>query len=162
MNAYTAPDGSIHLSDIPPVVQELLESIPLHAESDSAQVEARFFPDPIAPEANDPVAEDWKAFVVPDLHSAFLSARQTVAADLRNLHPQEDAKGLAMEIPRAHLDDWLNALNQARLAIAAEFRFEEEDLEEDPSPHDDSPRSLALAQIHFFGVLQEYLVDQME
>ena len=67
-----------------------------------------------------------------------------------------------MEIPPNHMDPWLGTLNQARLAIAEENHFGEQDLSEEISPDTSDPRSISLFQINFYGFLQECLVKMQD
>ena len=106
------------------------------------------------------LVEDWKSLVHPGLQETFLSAREVVLADLRRIS-EIDGK-FTMEIPKNHIDAWLNALNQARLAIAGENHFGERDLAKEIVPDSTDPRSLALFQISFYGFLQECLVKMQE
>jgi hypothetical protein len=62
-------------------------------------------------------------------------------------------------IPGTHLEAWLNALNQARLVIVEESNFSEADLDHREPPDLDTRRGLSLLKIHFYGHLQELLVE---
>ena len=65
---------------------------------------------------------EWKQYVEPELRRLFQSATETVAADLEQLNGNEKAWPIApCAFPRKHTDAWLNALNQARLVIAAKI-----------------------------------------
>ena len=60
-----------------------------------------------------------------------------------------------------HLEAWIHALNQARLALAARHDFSERELEREiPAEGDD--RAFALFQIHFYGLLQEFFLRQLD
>lgn len=157
MNVSTTHEGALALQEIQPFLFDLLEAIPQRANSQDPRVEDRFHPVP-ADDAT--LQEDWKALVQPSLHEHFLSAREIVMSDLRRV--TEDRTGRQLQIPARHMDAWLNALNQARIAIAEENHFGEKDLSEEIVPDSADPRSLALFQVSFYGFLQECLVKMQD
>jgi hypothetical protein len=157
MKIQPADDGALLLEEIPPFLFHLLGNIPVRASSADSRVEARFFPDPAREES---LIEDWKSLVQPELQVLFQSARETVQADLRGAS-EEDAI-YSMRIPHKHMDAWLNALNQARLAIAEESGFGEEDMASEVEPDPGDGRSMSLFEISFLGFLQECLVRMQE
>jgi len=157
MNLTATEEGALALEEIPPFLFELVKAVPVRADSSDPRVENRFYP---APALDDLLVEDWKSLVHPELQSMFLSAREVVQADLRSAMELEDE--FSMEIPADHMDAWLSALNQARLAIAEENHFGEKDLGEEISPDTSDPRSIALFQISFYGFLQECLVKMQD
>jgi len=157
MKLTATAEGALDLDEIPPLLLELLNAIPLRAASSDPRVESRFFP---APSQDELLVEDWESFVQPELQAAFLSAREVVQADLRGASELEG--NFSMQIPPQHMDPWLSTLNQARLAIAEENHFGEKDLAEEISPDTSAPRSLALFQISFYGFLQECLVKMQD
>ena len=67
--------------------------------------------------------------------------------------------GTEVAIPCAHLEAWLNALNQARLVIVEESNFTEADLDHHEPPDLATQRGLSLLKIHFYGHLQELLIE---
>lgn len=157
MKLTATDEGALDLDEIPPFLFELLEAIAQRAGSQDPRVENRFYPPPAEDEL---LQEDWKSLVQPGLQETFLSAREIVVSDLRRV--SESEVGCRVRIPSNHMDAWLNALNQARLAIAEENRFGENDLSEDIVPDSSDPRSLALFQISFYGFLQECLVKMQD
>ena len=157
MKFTATAEGALALEEIPPFLYGLLNAVPLRAASRDPRVESRFFPDPAQDEL---LAEDWKSFVQPELQATFLSAREVVLTDLRGTSELDE--GFSMEIPPDHMDAWLSALNQARLAIAEENHFGEKDMAEEITPDPSDPRSIALFQISFYGFLQECLVKMQE
>ncbi|MEI6493865.1 MAG: DUF2017 family protein [Verrucomicrobiota bacterium] len=157
MKLSATDEGSLDLEEIPPFLFDLLNAVPLRAASSDPRVESRFFP---APAKDEVLAEDWKSLVQPELQAAFLSAREVVLADLSSALQIE--KEFSMKIPADHMDAWLSALNQARLAIAEENHFDEKDLSEEITPDTANPRSISLFQISFYGFLQECLVRMQE
>ncbi len=145
------------LEEIPPFLFHLLSNITVRASSRDPRVEARFFPDPAREES---LIEDWKSLVQPELQFLFQSARETVQADLRGASVEDGM--YSMKIPQKHADAWLNALNQARLAIVEESGFGEEDMASEVEPDLEDERAMALFEISFFGFLQECLVRMQE
>lgn len=157
MKLSATEEGALALEEIPPFFFQVLEEIVTRGASGDSRVEDRFYPAP----AEDPLlAEDWMSLVRPELQDLFLSARETVQNDLKTAYQKGDS--FFMEIPPDHMDAWLNALNQARLAIAEENHFEEKDLSGDVSPDPEDPRTFALFQISFYGFLQECLVRMQD
>jgi hypothetical protein len=77
----------------------------------------------------------------------------------------EDLKSMAdgdsVRLPVRHLDAWIHALNQARLALAARHEFTDQELERE-TPVEGGPRAAVLFQMHFYGLLQEFLLRQAE
>ena len=69
------------------------------------------------------------------------------------------AAGSRCVIPRAHIDAWLNALNQARLVIVEENKFGERELSGAEAPDLSTRRGLSLLKVHFYAHLQELLVE---
>jgi hypothetical protein len=62
----------------------------------------------------------------------------------------------------AHADAWLNALNQARLAIAAIYQFSDNELCDHYRSPLGSRRDLSLFQVNFYGFLQEFILREIE
>jgi hypothetical protein len=151
-------NGALKFDFVAPQLYEILCGIREAAETPDPRVEARFFPEPS--EGDDSLAEDWKAFVQPDLHEGFQSARETVAADLRGAKERKTGH-FTFTIPKAHIDAWLSALNQARLALAEAHGFG--DAEMSRGPRDQSePRETALFRLMVYGLLQERLVATLD
>lgn len=141
----------------------LLRQIPIMADpGEDPAVQGRFFSNP-ADESEAKLNEEWKTYVEPELRHLFQSANETVAADLSGIAKEtEDGDGsLSLTIPVKHLDQWLNSLNQARLALAARNGFTEADLDAETPRLINSPRELCLLQIHFYGFLQEVFVREI-
>jgi Domain of unknown function (DUF2017) len=155
--------GAIEISELDPFLAELLRQIPASANPDSAPAaEQRLFSAPIKGEATGFCAE-WKTYVEPELRRLFQTATQTVAADLQQLNGNE--KSLAnrtLRIPAKHSDAWLNALNQARLVIAAKNNFTEAELNDHFRSPIGSRRDLSLFQVNFYGFLQEFILRELE
>ena len=151
----------LQISDLDPFLAELLRQIPgsTNPEGES-EAEARLFS---RPSAEREICAEWKSYVEPELRLLFRSAIETVADDLTQLNGNEKSfHNCTLRIPFEHADAWLNALNQARLVIAAKYKFSDEELND----HDRSPigsrRDLGLFQISFYGFLQEFILREMQ
>lgn len=153
-------DGGILFQGIDPLLHKMLSQIRSSAELDDPRVEARFYQTPSDEPDADSLREDWKAYVQPDLHSGFAEAREAVEADLRrSISDPEGHRSLL--IPRRHIDHWLGALNQARLALAEFHDFTEAEMGRQPTDLDD-PREYALLQINIYGLMQEWLISLLD
>ena len=156
-------DQALEIRELDPFLAELLRQIPESARpKDSAAAEERLFSAPAAAEETDLCAE-WKIYVVPELRRLFQSATETVQQDLEQLRcTDKPFANCTLRIPLEHTDAWLNALNQARLAIAATHQFSDHEL----CDHYRSPlgnrRDLSLFQVNFYGFLQEFILREME
>ena len=154
MRFRRASTDSWELRDIHPLFVSLLTELPKVA-SRHKKAQARLYPDPIGGEDHAEFRRDWKEHVRPDLERLFASSREIVARDLSAL----GGNGTKLAIPSTHLEAWLNALNQARLVIVEESNFSEADLDHREPPDLATRRGLSLLKIHFYGHLQELLVE---
>jgi hypothetical protein len=153
-------EGGVLFEGVDPLFLRLLGEIRDAAELDDPRVESRIYQEPTDdPDAHE-LREDWKAFVQPELHSAFTASRDVVEADLRRA-ATSPGPSPSLLIPRPHIDHWLSALNQARLALSEFHDFDENDMDRPPADPD-TPRSHALLQMHIYGLLQEWLVSVMD
>lgn len=150
------PNGSVFFDHVENSFYQMLCSIREPVESGDPLVESRLFPQPSEDADEENLLDDWKSLVEPDLHDNFLAARESVAADLRSAQRNSDGS-LHFTIPRSHIDNWLSALNQSRLALAEIHQFTDSDLSRAPGDLDD-PRELALMRMGIYGSLQEWLV----
>jgi len=156
-------NGTLEISEIDPFLAELLRQIPTSANPEAVPAaEQRLFSAPAAPDEKEFCAE-WKVYVEPELRRLFQSATETVASDLKQLAEQDKpfANG-SLRIPQEHSDAWLNALNQARLAIAAKYAFSEAELCDYYRSPIGSRRDLSLFQVNFYGFLQEFILREMD
>jgi hypothetical protein len=155
--------NQIEISELDPFLAELLRQIPASAKPDGAPAaEERIFSPPSNGTDTELCAE-WKMYVEPELRRLFQTATQTVARDLEQLNGDE--KSLAnriLRIPAKHADAWLNALNQARLVIAAKNSFTELELNDHLHSPIGSRRDLSLFQVNFYGFLQEFILREVE
>ncbi len=101
--------------------------------------------------------EDWNEHVIPELQALFASAVQIVRSDLAHswIRPGTDA---SVRVPTGHVEAWLIALNQARLALAARHGLTEEVMTQHP-PENLQPDTLARLFVDFFGGLQQLLLE---
>ena len=143
---------------------EILRLIPVSANPDgNKEAEDRLFSSP--EKVGGKFTEDWKAYVEPGLRHLFQTALETVESDLKN--PEEIATGqrgpeYLVRVPRAHIEAWVSAVNQARLVIAAKHRFDTPDIESGLPESVESPRDMALLQIHLYDFLLLNLLQEME
>jgi hypothetical protein len=136
---------------------ELLQQIPVSAEEDDA-TRARLYSSPTR--GGDPELDrDWSSYVEPDLRRLFQSAMDVVREDLADFPPSAPQPFYTLMLPIKNLGSWINALNQARLALAARYELTEEDMEKTPKQND--TRALAITQIHFYGELQSYFLAEL-
>jgi hypothetical protein len=153
-------DGAVFFDGIEPLLYKMLCEIRTSAEMDDPRVESRFYQSPSLDPDTESLREDWKAFVQPDLHSAFASSREAVDADLRRcLADPQGSRSLF--IPKNHIDHWLSALNQARLALVEYHGFSENEMSRQPDNLEDL-RDYALLQLGIYGLLQEWLVSLLD
>ncbi len=147
---------------IHPLLAELVRSLPELGETDALSDAAahRFYPEPTRADGLDDLRADWKAFVEPDLQEHFRSTRDVVGADLKNLVAKKDL--FELTIPAKHADAWINVLNQARLALAADLGFDENLLSASETPDLASERGLAAFRINLYAFMQQCLIEQME
>ena len=156
-------NGALEISEIDPFLAELLRQIPASTNPESVPAaEARLYSAPAGPNEKEFCAE-WKLYVEPGLRRHFQSATEMVESDLQQLHePEKPFANSRLHIPRQHCDAWLNALNQARLAIAAKYDFSEAELCDHYRSPIGSRRDLSLFQVNFYGFLQEFILREME
>ena len=153
----------IEISELDPFLAELLRQIP---ESTNAQgvegAQERLFSPPAA-ESEREICAEWKLYVEPELRRLFETATQTVACDLQQLNGStKPFANCTLRIPARNSDAWLNALNQARLVIAAKYNFSEADLCDHYRSPIGSRRDLGLFQVNFYGFLQEFILHELE
>lgn len=157
MKIHRLDAKTIALEEIDAFTCELLRQIPANADpTNSDAALARLYPAPTAGQDAEADA-DWRELIEPELRELFLDAVTLVQEDLKAL-PE---KGGTLRLPVRHLDGWIHALNQARLALAARHGFSEKELERE-IPLEGSERAFTLFKIHFYGLLQEFFLRQLE
>jgi len=151
----------LEISDLDPFLAELLRQIPASAEAEESSVRQRLFSLP-ADASEKEICAEWKLYVEPELRSLFQTATETVTADLEQLNGKEKSvRNCTLRIPTQHADAWLNALNQARLAIAAKCNFTDGELCDHYRSPIGSRRDLSLFQVNFYGFLQEFILREV-
>jgi hypothetical protein len=155
-------NDDLEISDLDPFLAELLRQIPSSANPEGApEAEQRLFSPP-ADATEEEICAEWKLYVDPELRRLFRSATETVTADLVQLNGKEKSiRNCTLRIPTHHADAWLNALNQARLVIAARHDFTEAELCDHYRSPIGSRRDLSLFQINFYGFLQEFILREI-
>ncbi len=161
MNVRRREDG-LEFFEVDPFLAELLRQIPESANVDDApKAKARLFSAP-ADESEPELRKEWKEYIEPELQRLFRSSSETVALDLKQLCGKERSfANRTLRIPNEHADAWLNALNQARLAIAARNDFTEGELGDCYRSPIGSRRDLSLFQVNFYGFLQEVILREL-
>ena len=154
--------GHLKISEIDPFLAELLRQIPESADpSGDKAAEKRIFSKPVDPSEREICAE-WQLYVEPELRRLFQTATQTVAADLQQLNGKtKPFANCTLRIPTQNAEAWLNALNQARLVIAAKYNFSDVDLCDHYRSPIGSRRDLGLFQVNFYGFLQEFILHEL-
>jgi hypothetical protein len=149
---------AIEFSRIEQIEAELLKQVPACCELDEgSDAESRIFPAPA--NATEPdLLRDWEEYVRPELRHLFRSAKETVETDLESLKMKVGRLGRFV-VPLEHGESWLNALNQARLILAAKFEFSERELSAFDLPRTFSQRELVLHQINFYAAIQERIIE---
>jgi hypothetical protein len=145
------------LSGMDEFLGALLRDIPLLGTPSSGS-EQRLFPGPTGGREAEADA-DWQEFVRPELEDFFATNRDVIEGDVQEMR---DARGggLEVEIPMAHLPQWIHALNQARLALHTQHQLGERELEEDGELSGED--GLVLFQIQFYGLLQEWMLSLVD
>lgn len=141
---------------------ELLHQIHLCASAgDDPAVRERLFPSPTGGK-NAEIDHEWEEYVTAGLEELFTSNLEVIEKDLVGFPPAKPAGDhYTLHIPVKHLEAWIHGLNQARLALAARYDFDEEDMD-GPIPAEGDSRALALFQVHFYGLLQECFLRVLE
>lgn len=160
MEFYQTAGGRLGIKSIPPVLAELLRQIPTSGERDSDEIESRFFPEPSDDPDEHDLREDWKAHVEPELHGIFQNARLVVEADLRGM--KEDDDTFFIEFSKRHAEAWLNALNQARFALVAQYEILESEMDGPKDGEILNERHLAMFQMNFYGYVLHWLLEVLD
>ena len=154
-------EQTVALRDLDLLCCELLHQIGIAADpGDSIAARDRLFSSPTG--GREPELDaDWKEYVEPGLAHLFRSALDVVKQDLRDFPPATPADDYTLHIPVKHLESWIHALNQARLAIAARHDFTQREMD-DKVPLSGDTRAFALFQVYFYGILQEWFLAELE
>jgi hypothetical protein len=159
---FTSGKTRVGYRYIDPVLLELITSLPSLTEPGnlSESAEKRFFPEPAQGEETEALRADWHAFVQPGLDELFRSTRDIVAADLKRVI--DTKTGFEISIPYKHIEAWINVLNQARLALAADLGFDENLLGSSTPPDLDLDRALMLDRISLYEFMQMCLIESID
>jgi hypothetical protein len=160
MEFQAQPGRPFQLRLIPPLLADLLKEIPNWTTEFSQNADERLYPLPTDDLLERELIKDWSAYIQPGLAEHFQSCRATVASDLAKM-TQEKSGVFQLTIPFSHADAWINALTQARLAIATELGFTEEELSEKNEPELTNKRDFAAFQVNFYGFLTHYFVEHL-
>ena len=149
--------NTLVLSGLDDFLGALLRDVP-EIGTPTAGSERRLFPDPTGGREIQADA-DWREFVRPELEEHFALNRDVVRDDLQQMRP---ARGgvFELEIAVAHLPQWIHALNQARLALDAQHQIGERQMDEESELSGEE--GLALFQIQFYGLLQEWMLSRVD
>lgn len=162
MEFHLPGKGRLGFRHMHPLLADLVRTLPDLVEPDalSEAAERRFYPEPSADADLDELRSDWKAFVEPGLQELFRSSRDVVSADLKTLAEKNDT--FEFTIPQKHADAWLNVLNQARLALAADLNFDERLLSPNEAPDLSSERGLKAFRVNLYAFMQQCLLEQLD
>ena len=158
---FRRQNDCLEISELDPFLAELLRQIPESCNLEGVEAaQQRIF----SPPAKDSeICSEWKVYVEPELRRLFRSATETVEADLQQLNGcAKPFANCTLRIPTANAEAWLNALNQARLAIAAKYNFTDGELCDHYRSPIGSRRDLGLFQVNFYGFLQEFILQEMQ
>jgi hypothetical protein len=151
---------TVALTQLDPFICDLLQKIvPSASPGDHPAAHARIYSSPSAGAEPD-LDADWQEFVEPDLREHFEASRSLVERDLATLEPARGGGEASLNIPVAHLDSWISALNQARLILAERHSITEADMRRELTLGD--ARSFALFQIEFYGELQFCFIREVQ
>ncbi|HEX8280863.1 MAG TPA: DUF2017 family protein [Chthoniobacterales bacterium] len=154
---------TLEISELDPFLAELLRQIPDSTTTTGQEAaEQRVFSPPADAKETE-LCQEWKLYVEPELRRLFRSATETVAADLKPLNGKSKPfANCTLRIPLRNAEAWLNALNQARLVIAAKNNFTEGELCDHYRSPIGSRRDLSLFQVNFYGFLQEFILQETQ
>jgi hypothetical protein len=153
----------LEISELDPFLAELLRQIPESTRTEGGEAaQQRLFSSP-APASEREICAEWKVYVEPELRRLFQTATETVVLDLQQLNGStKPFANCTLRIPTRNADAWLNALNQARLVIAAKYNFNETELCDHYRSPIGSRRDLGLFQVNFYGFLQEFILHELK
>ena len=160
---FRRQNDCLEISELDPFLAELLRQIPESTNTEGAETaHQRLFSSP-APASEREICAEWKVYVEPELRRLFQTATETVAADLQQLNGStKPFANCTLRIPAQNAEAWLNALNQARLVIAAKYNFTDGELCDHYRSPIGSRRDLGLFQVNFYGFLQEFILQEMQ
>jgi hypothetical protein len=162
MRIERTDNKTVQLGPLDLLCCEFLHQISKAADPSSSEAaRQRFFPSPTNGHHPD-LDNDWQNYVEPELTEWFASSLEVINGDLSGFpKDSNDEMGHTLEIPLKHLDAWIHGLNQARLSLASQFDFTDDDMSGE-IPIDGQARSFALFQEHFYGLLLECFLRILE
>ena len=145
------------ISELGEFIAGLLNRITLCSDpSESPKAASRLYP---VPSIDAKLNADWTEYVQPDLKQQFDSANEVVNSDLAAIEQTRKVPPeFTLRIPMVHAESWICSVNQAIVALAANYDVTEKDTEREPVHALFSERELALFQIELYQQLQEHLV----
>jgi len=157
MRVRRIDDDSLEISGIGFIESAILWRLAAAADPTGSEAAQKRLASSPSAGAQPELDEEWKEHVLPELRTLFASAVEIVRLDLVGswLGPGTDA---SVRVPASHVEAWLIALNQARLALAARHGLTEDAMTQRP-PDDLQPATLARLFVDFFGGLQQILLE---
>ena len=119
MKLQIPPEGGLRIIAEEAHDWEVLRGLPRDATLPSRDLAERLG-ELLGPEAG---GEDWREYVVPDLHAHFSAEIETVSAAIHRAAALAGNGGGHLEIQPNEATTWYGVLNQARLALEEIHRF---------------------------------------
>ncbi len=163
MEFFIPGKGRLGFRHIHPLLADLVRTLPDLVEPGhlSEAAEQRFYPPPTQAADQEELHADWKAFVEPGLQELFRSNRDVVLADLKTLTAKKKDL-LEFTLPLTHAEAWLNVLNQARLALAADLGFDERALAAGDTPDLSTDAGMKAFRVNLYAFMQQCLIEQLD
>jgi hypothetical protein len=106
---------------------------------------------------NEPEPGDWEEFVVPELREQFDGQLETVGRAIESALGDDPEEGGSISIARSDAEAWYGALNQARLALEAEYQLG--GMGDAAPDRSDTGRRSAHFRSQFYLAVQEMLLQ---
>ncbi|MEM9481425.1 MAG: DUF2017 family protein [Verrucomicrobiota bacterium] len=161
-------DGTWSMQKLHDMEKLLLEKIREAADySDSEKAKERIFPTPVRDDGKpdedaDAIRGDWGELVRPELASLFEDALGVVEDDLKKMKKSRAGKKgerYEISVPKAHANQWCQALNQARLVLHEKHALpEQNEMLDGEIPEG---KWMAMLQSEIYGVIMEFLVTRV-
>jgi hypothetical protein len=171
MDVLPLENGGIRFLEMPSAFYEQLLQLPESCDpAEDADILKRLYPEPVdaeEPEAErEAAAEDWAAFVRPELESAFDRALRLVLHDLTQAKasagPIDDTENYyQLEIPQDHLEPWFQILNRARIVLTMKHSLSPRGADAPPDNALTLSRLLAAHLSEHYAEILEILVYQL-
>lgn len=105
------------------------------------------------------LANDWRAFVVPDLRSTFGEQLALVERVIEAAAVQSHGGPGEIFVPPGEVMSWFGALNQARLGLQERYQFSESERPDLASMH--PGRRSGYLRGRFYAVVQEIMLNHL-